>query len=144
MAETIWRKRERPINISHYFTLEGELLLHADAEIAERFHGEPHDVFVGARVGRHDEVARLVNVVGARAVVGAALRLEDGVYLLLRTALAPEEGVRTGEGTESLRSLAARGLARRELGETAGSLERVFRPEWKRIRMDLLFRQDLN
>ena len=74
----------------------------------------------------------------------AALRLEDGVYLLLRTALAPEEGVRTGEGTESLRSLAARGLARRELGETAGSLERVFRPEWKRIRMDLLFRQDLN
>ena len=73
-----------------------------------------------------------------------ALRLEDGVYLLLRTALAPEEGVRTGEGTESLRSLAARGLARRELGETAGSLERVFRPEWKRIRMDLLFRQDLN
>lgn len=74
----------------------------------------------------------------------AALRLEDGIYLLLRTALEPEEGVRTGEGTEPLRSLAARGLFLGELGETAASLDRVFPAEWKKIRMDLLFRQDLN
>ncbi len=82
----------------------------------------------------------------ARLGVGdcAALRLEDGIYLLLRTPLEPEEPVRTGEGAEPLRSLAARGLFRREVGETAAGLERVFKPEWKRIRMDLLFRQDLN
>ena len=83
---------------------------------------------------------------GARLEEGgcAALRLEDGIYLLLRCPLDPEENVRTGEESVTLRSLAARGLFRRELGETAGGLTRRFTAEWKKIRMDLLFRQDLN
>ena len=71
----------------------------------------------------------------------AALRLEDGVYLLLRCPLEAEAATRTGEGTETLRSLAARSLFRREIGDTAAGMERKFTPEWKKIRMDLLFRQ---
>ena len=71
----------------------------------------------------------------------AVLQLEDGVYLLLRCPLEPEASVYTGDGQESLRSLAARGLYLRELGERAGGLARRFTAEWKKIRMDLLFRQ---
>ena len=71
----------------------------------------------------------------------AALRLEDGVYLILRCPLEAETATRTGEGTETLRSLAAASLFRREIGDTAGELERRFTAEWKKIRMDLLFRQ---
>ena len=71
----------------------------------------------------------------------AALRLEDGVWLILRCPLDPDAETRTGEGTEPLRSLAARSLFRRALGDTAAGLERRFTSEWKKIRMDLLFRQ---
>ncbi len=71
----------------------------------------------------------------------AALRLEDGVYLILRCPLEAEADTLTGEGAESLRSLAASGLFRREIGDTAAGLKRQFAPEWKKIRMDLLFRQ---
>ena len=80
---------------------------------------------------------------GASLEVGgsAALRLEDGVYLLLRCALEPEEATQTGDGRESLRSLAARGLFQSLLGETAGGLKRRYTAEWKKIRMDLLFLQ---
>ena len=78
---------------------------------------------------------------GAALAAGecTALRLEDGVYLLLRCALEAEELTHTSDGQESLRSLAARGLFQRLMGETAGSLERRYTPEWKKIRMDLLF-----
>ena len=80
---------------------------------------------------------------GASLEIGgcAALRLEDGVYLLLRCGLEPEEATLTGDGRESLRSLAARGLFRSLLGETAAGLRRRYTPEWKKIRMDLIFRQ---
>ena len=71
----------------------------------------------------------------------AALRLEDGVYLILRCPLEAEGETLTGEGAERLRSLAASGLFRREIGDTAAALERRFTPEWKKLRMDLLFRQ---
>lgn len=71
----------------------------------------------------------------------AALRLEDGVWVILRCPLEADADTRTGEGTEPLRSLAARSLFRRELGDTAAGLERRFTPEWKKIRMDLLFRR---
>ncbi len=71
----------------------------------------------------------------------AALRLEDGVYLILRCPLDTEGETLTGEGAETLRSLAARSLFRREIGDTSAGLERSFTPEWKKIRMDLLFRQ---
>ena len=72
----------------------------------------------------------------------AVLRREDGVYLLLRCALEADDATQTGDGIESLRSLAARGLFQRELGEAAAGLERRYTDEWKRIRMDLLFRQN--
>ena len=71
----------------------------------------------------------------------AALRLEDGVYLILRCPPAAEALTHTGEGAETLRSLAARSLFSRAVGETAAGLERRFTGEWKKIRMDLLFRQ---
>ena len=71
----------------------------------------------------------------------AALRLEDGVWVILRCPLEAAADTRTGEGTEPLRGLAARSLFRRELGDTAAGLERRFTPEWKKIRMDLLFRR---
>ena len=81
---------------------------------------------------------------GAALAVGecAVLRLEDGVYLLLRSGLEAEEKTRTSDGWESLRSLAARGLFRREEGELAMELTRRYTAEWKKIRMDLLFRQN--
>ncbi len=71
----------------------------------------------------------------------AALKLEDGVYLILRCPLLPEETTETGDGRESLRTLAAAGLFRQELAQTAAGLDTEFTQEWKKLRMDLLFRE---